>query len=106
MAQVRTQPNFPYLSDEDIHDLDLFVMYRILGSLKASDSEVELIKQKRRRLQKLQFKHKKELQTKNFLKETGGKIIKLENEKKKLMTNKMDLVTEIEHYKMCLQQDN
>ena len=106
MDQVKTQPNFPYLSDKDIHDLDLSVMYRILGSLKVSDSEVHLIKQKRRRLQKLQFKQNKELASKNFLEETGEKIVELKNDKEELITNKMELVNEIEYYKTCLQQDN
>lgn len=107
MDQVKTEVKFPYLSDDDIHNLELSVLYRILGSFKASDSEIELIKQKRRRMQKLQFKHKKDLATKNFIKETVGEIDGLESEKKELMTHKKDLVSEIEHYKkMCLQQNN
>ena len=55
---VEIGAEFPFLRDEDILNLRLNVLYRILGSVKATDIEVELIKRKRRKLQKIQFKQK------------------------------------------------
>ena len=96
--KVQVSNEFPYLQDDDIQNLNLSVMYRILGLHKASDYEVELIRQKRRRLQKLRHKRKNV----SMLKSAHQNLKALEAEKQKLKEIKLCLEKEISHFKMCL----
>ena len=104
MATVEIKTEFPYLNDENIQLLKPAVLYRILGSVKATDEEVELIKQKRRRLQKLHFKHKKESCIRAVLEEMGGELEDLVGEKNELIKMRQELKVEIGQYRMSLEQ--
>lgn len=101
MSEVQVSNEFPYLQDHDIQNLKLTVVYRILGLHKASDHEVELIKLKRRRLQKLRHKQKKVSMLKSFYED----VETLEAEKERLQEVKICLENEISYYKILLIQD-
>ena len=98
ISKIQVSNQFPYLQDHDIQNLNLAVMYRILGLQKASDNEVELIKQKRRRLQKLRHKRKNV----DMLKKNHEDVKALEVEKQRLEEMKLCLENEISHFRMCL----
>ena len=92
---------FPFINDEYILHLKLNVLYRILGSVKATDKEVELIKKMRRRLQKFDFKQRKEC----FLQSLTEDLRQLEMEKNSLLKIRTELEMEITEYKLQLLQD-
>ncbi|KAI6657320.1 hypothetical protein LOD99_68 [Oopsacas minuta] len=98
---VKYATEFPYLNDKDIHSLKLDIVYRILSTVKATDSEVELIKRKRRNLQKSHFKQKKDFDIKTCIEDIGRKLSDLEKEKNELIKRRIELIEEIDLYKMC-----
>ena len=95
---VEIGAEFPFLNDENILHLKLTVLYRILGSVKATDKEVELIKWKRKKLQKLHFKQKNDF----IFKKSIEDIQKLEAERNALLEIRSELEREIIQYKMRL----
>ena len=102
---TEVKSEFPYLNNEDIRHLKLAILYRILGSVKATDKEVELIKQKRRRLQKLHFKHKKDSLTNAAIEEMGTELEDLMEEKSELVKMREGLKVEIGQYQNGITQE-
>ena len=103
---IEVMAEFPYLSDENIQHLKPSVLYRTLGSVKATDTEVELIKQKRRRLQKLHFKHKKDSIMNEILDEMNMELEDLVGEKNELLKLRQELQIEIGQFKKVIEQEN
>ena len=98
---VEIGTEFPFLRDEDILNLKLNVLYRILGSVKATDIEVELIKRTRRKLQKIHFKQKND----HNMQSTIESLLQLKAEKNALLELRCQLEREITVFKMALLED-
>ena len=95
-------PNFPYLTDTAIRELKLSEFYEALSNTGATNEEVELLRVRRRRLQKSHFKQKYDKKGRVAFMELEKSLEKLSVEKEELIKLKTKLREELEFYKDSL----
>ena len=95
-------PNFPYLLDTFIRELKLSEFYEALSGTSATSEEVELLRVRRRRLQKSHFKQKYDQKGRVAFSQLERSLEELSVEKEELIKLKSKLQTELEFYKDSL----
>ena len=95
-------PNFPYLPDTFIRELKLSEFYEALSGTSATSEEVELLRVRRRRLQKSHFKQKYDQKGRVAFSQLERSLEELSVEKEELIKLKSKLQTELEFYKDSL----
>ena len=96
---INISKTYPYLEESDIHHLKLSDLYRILGSVNASNDEVEQIKQTRRRLQKLHYKQKRDGCLKDENNVMSHNLSEMLSLKEELYQEREELKSEISQYR-------
>ena len=98
-------PNFPYLPDSAIRELKLSELYEALSATCATNEEVELLRVRRRKLQKSHFKQKYDKRGRVAFRELERSLEQLSEEKEELLKLKSKLQRELEFYRDSLDME-
>ena len=103
-SSIQIMPEFPYLTDEQIRDLDCIDFELALQLVGASSVEAIILKLKRKSLKKSNWKQDHDRLERMECSKLETVVSRLAQEKSDLSRLKDCIVEEISHYKVLLEQ--
>ena len=105
-SSINLLPEFPYLSDKQIRDLDYTDFQIVLQSVNATQSETTHLKRERKRMRKSNWKYNHDKLMRIEHRKLEQVVTKLKREKSELIQLRQTMIAEIHQYELLMHQMN